>query len=95
MVLYVLYLIDCEKVSLQERVDNKSLLFSYLRLLMDPPQEESLEKAVMKLKRINAVVEGNDHEYHVTVLGRRLLELPLPPESGFMVLVGVTCESEG
>ena len=91
MVLYVLYLIDCEKVSLQERVDNKSLLFSYLSLLMDPPQEESLEKAMM----INAVVEGNDHEYHVTVLGRRLLELPLPPESGFMVLVGVTCESEG
>ena len=54
-----------------------------------------MKKAVCKLLEMNAVVLGADRQLHMTAVGQRLLELPLPPDSAMMVLVRRGFESEG
>lgn len=84
-VLYVLSLLDGSGAPLPAETTNH--LQYYMTMFMNPPQEESVKKAMCKLMEMNAVVLGTDNQFHMTAVGQHLLELPLPPESAMMVLV--------
>lgn len=92
VVLYVLSLLDGSDVTASAAPDR---LLYYMTLFMNPPLEENVKKAVRKLLEMNAVVLGADRQLHMTAVGQRLLELPLPPDSAMMVLVRRGLESEG
>lgn len=50
---------------------------------LDPPPDSALAEAKRKLRSLNAI----DEEGNITPHGRRISQLPLPPELGAMILI--------
>lgn len=63
---------------------------NFMRTLLDPPSEESLDAASFSLQKLGAVEQGaNDEELQLTPLGNHLAGIPAPPIVGKSKFVAV------
>lgn len=72
-----------EEVVLQIKVLKLGEAGSFLRRLLDPPQQKSVDLAVKRLIQINAL----DSDENLTPLGFHLAQLPMDPHTGKMILM--------
>ena len=74
------------QVKLFEREGNKIKIAEFLSKAVEPPLAKAVESAVKLLENIGALEEDTEE---LTLLGRHLASLPIPPMLGKMLLYGV------
>ncbi|KAL3943869.1 MAG: hypothetical protein SGBAC_002073 [Bacillariaceae sp.] len=61
---------------------------SFLKTLLDPPAQTSIDAAIFSLWKVGALDHSNNDELDLTPLGMHLAGIPAPPVVGKMLIMG-------